>query len=178
MIPAVWFSFILLNTNALLVIFRCSKQRRRTRRNESLGRWVGRGCVQLQFLPLHVPAGVALHHDDPHPLVQVSGSIDFIYQHFILLLHVWGLASVNNGLSTNIGSLLVLVAQGLAHRADDQEVPGSSPTQEIRNSDRQSNTCGVSNNRLYFYFFLQSATIVKMWVFTDIFSWTTGPCHC
>ena len=63
--------------------------------------------------------------------------------------------------------------QRLARRAEDREVPGSSPTQEAKtnfsimftlyqlnqlgskaaseSTFKKSNTCGISNNRLYFY---------------------------
>ena len=63
-----------------------------------------------------------------------------------------------------------LMAQRLVRRAENREVPGSSPTQGLtfqscsryqlnqlgskaasESTFKKSNTCGVSNNRLYFY---------------------------
>jgi len=38
-----------------------------------LGGWWGRwSCIQLQFLSLHILLGIAVHHDDTDPLVQVG----------------------------------------------------------------------------------------------------------
>ena len=72
------------------------------------------------------------------------------------------------------------MAQRLARRAEDREVPGSSPTPRLtflscsryqlnqlgskaasESTVKKSNTCGVSNNRLYF--FLLSYFFIKEW---------------